>query len=75
MMRAGRLLAMAEHKFKIGQVVYIQNAKVRAALQASSGGYVVTRRLPEKDGEFQYAIRSAHEDHERVVTESEISRF
>ena len=66
---------MAEHKFKIGQTVYIQNAKVRAALRASTGAYIVTRRLPEKDGEFQYAIRSASEDHERVVTESLLSRF
>jgi len=66
---------MAEHKFKIGQSVYFKNAKVRTALEASLGAYVITRRLPAADGEFQYVIRSAYEDHERVVAESELSRF
>jgi len=65
---------VAEHKFKIGQTVYFR-PKIRSALEASSGAYVITRRLPEKDGGCQYVIRSAYEDHERVVTESEISRF
>jgi hypothetical protein len=68
------LLAVAEHKLKIGQTVYFR-PKSRSALRASLGAYVVTRRLPVKDEEFQYVIRSAHEDHERVVTESELSRF
>jgi hypothetical protein len=39
-----------------------------------SGPYQITRRLPAVDGEFQYAIKSAYEDHERVAMESELTR-
>jgi hypothetical protein len=31
--------------------------------------------LPATDGEFQYVVRSAHEGHERVARESELSSF
>ncbi len=36
--------------------------------------YQITRRLPAADGEFQYAIKSTYEDHERVARESELTR-
>ena len=57
---AGRLAAMAEHKFKIGQLVYFQLGKRG---HTSSGPYQIVRRLPESDGEFHYVIRSTYEDH------------
>jgi len=68
-------LAMTEHKFKIGQVVYFRPKISSLPLSASSGPYQITRRLPAAEGEFQYVIRSANEDHERVAKESELSRF
>ena len=37
------------------------------------GAYVVTRRLSERNGEFEYRIKSATEPYERVVHESELS--
>jgi hypothetical protein len=64
---------MAEHKFKIGQLVYL-NPTSRLAAGAPSGPYQITRRLPETDRQFQYAIKSAFEDHERVVLESDLTR-
>jgi hypothetical protein len=33
----------------------------------------VTRKLPERNGEFEYRVKSANEPHERVVGESELS--
>ncbi len=66
---------MAEHKFKIGQVVYFRPKRSSAPLSRSMGPYVIIRRLPATEGEFQYVIRSANEDHERVARESELSRF
>ena len=63
---------MAEHKFKIGQVVYFHPKRLAAG--TPSGPYQITRRLPAAEGEFQYAIKSAYEDHERVAMESELSR-
>ncbi len=52
---------MTEHKFKI-------------AAGAPSGLYQITRRLRAVDEEFQYAIKSAYKDHERVATASELIR-
>ena len=34
---------------------------------------VVTKKLPERDGEFEYRVKSANELHERVVREGELS--
>ena len=70
-----RLLAMAEHKFKIGQVVYFHPKNSRSPSYAPSGPYQIIRRRPAIDGEFQYVIRSAYEDHERVARESELTHF
>jgi hypothetical protein len=34
--------------------------------------YVVTQEMPERDGEFEYRVRSSYEPHERVVRESQL---
>jgi hypothetical protein len=41
-------------------------------IYAPGGPYVVTSKLPERDGEFEYRIRSALEEHERLARESEL---
>jgi hypothetical protein len=63
--------AKRTHKFKLGQSVYLQPTMFNR--NASSGAYVVTRQLPEKDGQFEYQIKSLSELHERVVKESDLS--
>jgi hypothetical protein len=68
-------LAMAERKFKIGQVVYFRPKRTSMPLSAPPGPYQIMRLLPATQGEFQYVIRSANEDHERVAEESELTRF
>jgi len=68
-------LAVTEHKFKIGQVVYLRPKTSSLPLSASSGPYQIIKRLPATEGEFQYVIRSANEDHQRVARESELTRF
>jgi hypothetical protein len=68
-------LAMAEHKFKIGQIVYFRPRKSRLPVNnAPPGPYQITERLPEAGGEVEYAIRNTYEDYERVARESELSR-
>jgi hypothetical protein len=47
--------------------------KATRNLNLPGGAYVVTATLPERDGEFKYRVRSSHEPHERVMTESELS--
>jgi hypothetical protein len=38
------------------------------------GSYEITKQLPERNGEFEYRIRSINEPHERVARESELQR-
>jgi hypothetical protein len=61
---------MPTHKFKIGQTVFLRPSR---GLNVAGGAYIVTRQLPERDGEFLYQVKSAREQHERVVRESELS--
>lgn len=56
-----------EHKFKVGQRLFL----VRA-LNAPNGPYVVVKRLPKRDRQFEYQIRSLIEPHERVAREGQL---
>jgi len=47
---------MPAHKFKVGDTVFLEHA-----LAVSGGAYVVTKQLPERNGELEYQIRSATE--------------
>jgi hypothetical protein len=42
--------------------------------RAAGGSYVVTKQPPERDGEFEYRIKSVSEPHERVARETELAR-
>lgn len=63
---------MTEHKFQAGQRVTLTVAF--ANRRAANAGYVVTRQLPERGGEFEYRIKSVSEPHERVARESDLAR-
>jgi hypothetical protein len=59
---------MPSHKFRIGETVYAISRNV------PGGVYVVTKQLPHNGREFEYRIKSANEEHERVVRESELTK-
>ena len=59
------------HKFTIGDNVEFLPA-IGRTIDAARGLYVVTMQLPDRDGEFEYRIRSADEPHERTARESEL---
>ena len=61
---------MAAHRFQVGQTVQFRTKPFYVS--ASLGAFEVTRQLPERDGEFEYHIRSVNEPHERVVKETEL---
>jgi predicted transcriptional regulator len=63
---------MAEHKFRIDQRVTLAINIINRS--AAGGSYVVTKQLPERNGEFEYRIKSISEPHERVALESELAR-
>jgi hypothetical protein len=60
---------MTDHKFKIGQRLFLVRS---IGLEISAGAYVVIKRLPRHDGEFEYQIKSVSEPDERVVRESQL---
>jgi hypothetical protein len=62
---------MPAHKFRNGQHVNLLPPMSR---HASGGVYEVTKKLPERAGEYEYRIKSSNEPHERVVRESELSK-
>jgi hypothetical protein len=61
---------MPTHKFKIGQTVYLRPSRDQ---NIPGGAYIITQKMPEHDGEFEYRVRSMSEPHERVVGESQMS--
>jgi len=62
---------MAEHKFKIGQMVFF-HPRSRMADVPRSQPFQITQRLPTTDGEPQYRISSAFVEHEFAAGESEL---
>jgi hypothetical protein len=62
---------MPDHKFQVGQTVFLHRSPL---LNMPDGAFVVTRRLPERDGEFEYRVKSATEPHERVVREMQMQK-
>jgi hypothetical protein len=56
---------MPTHKFQIGQTAFLNPSN----RHIPEGACVVTKKLPERDGEFDYRVKSANELHEPVVRE------
>lgn len=56
------------HKFTLGQAVEFHTRHG----YAPPGIYIVTAKLPERAGEFEYYIKHASELHERIAKESEL---
>ena len=58
---------MPTHKFHIGQIVFLI-----PSLSVPGGAYIVTKRMPERDGEFEYRIKQINGLHEFTARESEL---
>jgi hypothetical protein len=61
---------MPTYKFQIGQTVFLIPSP---SLNIPGGAYIVTKKLPERNSEFEYQVKSINEPYERVVRESELS--
>ena len=57
------------YNFHISQNVFLSPA---LAQNVAGGAYIVTKKLPIQNGEFEYRIKSVNEPFERVVRESEL---
>ena len=58
-----------KHSFKIGQRLFLARP---GSLNVPDGAYVVVKRLPMRDGEFEYQIKGVTKPDERVVRESQL---
>ena len=58
------------HRFAAGHIVRL--GRTTPFHNAAEGDYEVTAQLPERDGEFQYCIKSDREPYERIVREGEL---
>jgi hypothetical protein len=65
---------MTTHKFRVGEKVkFTSDPSYRHP--EPSRDYLIVQQLPESDGEFQYRIRSVHEQRERIAKESQLRRM
>jgi hypothetical protein len=63
--------AMPSHKFHVGETVTL----IRSISRNVSGGiYQVSKQLPHNGLEFEYHIKSANEEHQRIARESELTK-
>ena len=60
---------LPDHKFNISQNGFLSPALAR---NVARGAYIVTKKLPIQNGEFEYRIKSINEPFERVVRESDL---
>ena len=63
--------AMASHKFHVSEIVSLRPV---VSHNVPGGAYEVTKQLPHNGREFEYRIKSASEEHERVALESELTK-
>jgi hypothetical protein len=70
MMKAISENAAVNHRFAVGSMVYLN--KLSPLRNAVPGPYEVLARLPERDGEFQYRIKSEREPYQRIMKQDEL---
>jgi hypothetical protein len=57
------------HKFRIGQTVELIQSSIRSAAR---GGYEIVSLRPPDGGDPKYGIKSRSENHQRVVSETDL---
>jgi hypothetical protein len=60
------------HRFNVGQLVQFRPDRGDLG-SAARGLYQVTKRLPHNGHDYEYRIKSQHEEHERIAKEGQLS--
>jgi hypothetical protein len=63
---------MPSHKFQVGETVTLIPSISR---NVAGGIYQVIRQLPHNGVDFEYQIKSANEEHQRVAKETELAKL
>ena len=53
----------------VAPTIAVHNGRV---VKRTGNPFVVIKRMPERDGQFEYRVRSSYEPYERVVRESQL---
>jgi len=69
---AVKVRAMADHKFKIGQMVLFYPRASRRIIAHQGRPYRITLRLPEASGRLRYQIRCTETDNDFSADENEL---
>jgi hypothetical protein len=69
--RAVLEVAMAIHKFSVGQAVFYSPGWQG---RGKSERFKIVRLLPEAENAFQYRVKSQMDGHERVVREDQLAQ-
>ncbi len=64
-------MALASHRFKVGQTVRYSSSALRRF--GSSSSFKIVMLLPSEGDQQQYRIKSPGEAHERIAKESELN--
>jgi len=51
---------------------FFLNPPVTETSRGGAYAYIITKKLPERDGEPEYRVKSVNEPRERVVSESQV---
>ena len=62
---------MPSHKFHVGEIVNFRPT----SRNVPAGAYEVVKELPHNGREFEYRIKSANEEHQRIAGESELRKL
>jgi hypothetical protein len=58
------------HRFAVGSTVQLSSLVL--SRNTVQGPYEVLAQLPQRDGEFQYRIKSSREPYQRIVRQDEL---
>jgi hypothetical protein len=61
---------MPTHRFQVGYAVLLTSRN----RNVPGGVYEITKLLPHNGSEFEYRIKSASEEHERVAREGDLTK-
>jgi hypothetical protein len=64
-------LPMPSHKFHVGDTVMLKPSISR---NVPGGVYEVIKQLPHNGREYEYHIKSANEEHQRIAGEGEMTK-
>jgi hypothetical protein len=62
--------AVLSHRFTVGSTVHL--SRIAPLANAASGSYKIVEKLPERDGDVSYRIKSDREPYHRIAQQDDL---